>query len=397
MNDPRHNLQFEGLPNTVRVLLAGCRARPSDADLAMVRTLASGSVEWAWLLELALRHGVGALLYQSLHAAGGAPEDMLERLRAAVQAQTQHALRQTGELLAIAGDFGQAAIPLLALKGPALAALAYGNLAFRSSVDLDILVRRADLPRAMRAFERRGYHLVEQLALAQTSAYQRAQHHYSFVRGEHLVELHYELRERCFGYPLHTDALWGRAAPVQLAGGTLLAPCHADQLVSLCMHGAGHSWERLGWICDIAELLRLPHTLDWEALLNGMRVQGAERMLLLGLSLAHTLLDAPLPAIVLERITGDRAVSRLVAAVCRRLFAPRSAERNLLETARFYTATRERQRDRLSYCARLLFTPTMGDWKMVALPERLSFLYYGLRPLRLLGTYWGARRRHAEV
>src|SRR5207244_11975507 len=61
------------------------------------------------------------------------------------------------------------------------------------------------------------------------------------------------------------------ALPISLPlGGTLVRTLSAEHLLLvLCAHGAKHCWERLGWICDVAELLRGTPALD----LSGMLAQ----------------------------------------------------------------------------------------------------------------------------
>ncbi|NTU84831.1 MAG: nucleotidyltransferase family protein [Chloroflexales bacterium] len=299
------------LPVTAQLLLACAHARLGERESARVRELAAGQIDWDCLLELAGQHAVVALLYQSLRAAAAdvAPATVIEQLRAAFHASTQHSLMQTGELLRLAHTLAEAQIPMIALKGPTLATMAYGSLALRSSVDLDILVRKADLERAMALLRSQGYQQLEQLGEAQVDAYIEAQHHFSFVRESLLVELHYELGERYFEVQIDTDQLWEHAAPVALAGHTVSALSYTDQLTTLCIHGLRHCWERLAWVCDIAELLRQERELDWPALLAEQQARGTERLLLLGVYLAHRLLAAPLPAV--NRCFGSRSCQQV--------------------------------------------------------------------------------------
>jgi hypothetical protein len=55
-------------------------------------------------------------------------------------------------------------IPVLPHKGPVLAELAYRDPSFRESGDLDLLVRRADLARAMALLEQLSYNRPPRLA-----------------------------------------------------------------------------------------------------------------------------------------------------------------------------------------------------------------------------------------
>ncbi len=108
----------------------------------------------------------------------------------------------------------------------------------------------------------------------------------------------------------------GKTSKRSSVRGTEMKTLSADDLLfSLCVHGSRHLWERLGWICDIAELITR-HEINWPALLQRAAATDSERMFLLGLHLAHKLLDAPLPSSVQQRCDRRRA-SRITRQQCR--------------------------------------------------------------------------------
>ena len=167
-----------------------------------------------------------------------------------------------------------------------------------------------------------------------------------------------------------------------------------DLLLILCVHGAKHLWSQLGWISDVAELVRGHPSADWPWLLAEARALGSERMLLLGLFLARDLLDAPLPEAVRPALRADRVVESLAGQVVERLFGRPRGAAGVLESALFHLRAREHVRDRLRYGVRLAMTTTPGDWALLPLPVRLFPLYWLLRPIRLAGKYAaGAVRR----
>jgi hypothetical protein len=163
-------------------------------------------------------------------------------------------------------------------------------------------------------------------------------------------------------------------------------------LLLLCVNGAKDLWRALEPVCAVSELLRAPAGLDWQRAVSLARRAGALRMLLVGLLLARDLLDAPLPSEVSRLADSDRAARRLAAEARRRLSEPQARPWGLAAETRFRLASRERLRDRARYCALRLLTPTHRDCSP-ELPPSLSFVYYALRPLRLLG---GALRRPAS-
>jgi hypothetical protein len=114
------------------------------------------------------------------------------------------------------------------------------------------------------------------------------------------------------------------------------------------------------------------------------------RILLLGLVLATDLLNATMPLEIRKVVSGDAVVKRLADEIQEQLFLPESPRPGLFGGAALSLNMRERKRDKLRFCFRLITTPRRYDWLALSLPDSLFFLYYLLRPLRLAGKY-GAR------
>ena len=80
-------------------------------------------------------------------------------------------------------------------------------------------------------------------------------------------------------------------------------------------------------------------------------------------------------------------VKRLAHEIKEQLFKKESLLPGLFSGAVLSLNMRERKRDKLRSCFRLVTTPRRYDWLDVSLPDPLFFLYYVLRPLRLAGKY----------
>jgi hypothetical protein len=126
-----------------------------------------------------------------------------------------------------------------------------------------------------------------------------------------MVELHWGFVDRQFSLPLDAEGLWGRLERVSLDGGTVPTLSPEDLLLILCMHGSVYLWERLGWTCDVAELIHARKGVDWEWVTEQAAALGGERMFFLGLYLASDLLGAPLPRDLLHKVEADPTVKVL--------------------------------------------------------------------------------------
>jgi hypothetical protein len=124
-------------------------------------------------------------------------------------------------------------------------------------------------------------------------------------------------------FPLSLDEeyLWGNTTQAALGGGTVATLGPEALLITLRVHGAAHLWERLGWICDLAEVVRASSGgVYWELLLERAEALNVKRMLLLGALLAGEFLGAGFRARVLDEARLDRAANRLAGEVHERLF-----------------------------------------------------------------------------
>jgi hypothetical protein len=183
------------------------------------------------------------------------------------------------------------------------------------------------------------------------------------------------------------ECLWERLKPTSLAGKEVLTFSPEDLLLILCVHGAKHLWTNLIWVCDVAELLHVCKGLDWEWVMRQASTLGSQRMLLLGLFLAKSLLGAPLPEEIEKQVETDRMVKGLARQVQQRLSREPNGSPGLWESSIFHLKARERLKDRICYCSRLAMSTTPGDWTFLPLPHPLFLLYYLIRPFRLAAKY----------
>jgi len=157
----------------------------------------------------------------------------------------------------ILGVLDHASVPTLALKGLALLATVYDSPGLRAVTDLDILVRGADLFRAMDALRNHG--LKSAPNEPKTSADLRGNHAHVFSplkRHQLPLDLHWHVLASARGDD--DDAhFWTAARPINIGSAATLALCPEDQLFHVLLHGV--RWTRMPhvrWVADAVFLLR---------------------------------------------------------------------------------------------------------------------------------------------
>ena len=385
------------------ILISCAQTRLTAQRAAQIRTMCQAEVDVEYLIRIAKQHMIVPLLYRSLSTScpEGIPSKDLQTLREYSDAVRNHNRVLTEELLHLLSVFDEHRISAIPFKGPTLAATAYGDVSLREFVDVDFLIHERDLSTVESVLLSQGYRLYAGDIGVSQPTWERT---YVHIENKSSVDLHWDVMPWFFPFPCDFEELWKRRKAMSLAGQTVYGLSDEDLLLILCVHGCKHYWSRLGWICDIAELTCTNQEMNWGWLVDQARILRSRRMFFLGLRLARDLLDATLPKEVLPYIDDDLALVALTTQVRKRIFRdlesplgfferPHTVEDLDIDTVCFTLRARERLWDKVQYCRwllQLVMTPVAEDRAFLSLPESLSFLYYFLRPLRLI---WKLSRR----
>jgi hypothetical protein len=228
--------------------------------------------EWQAFLDHLRPHGVYPLIAYRLRSW---PEDCrppakvmawLNRVFLYAAARTMRAGRQIQEVV---DALEEAGIPSVLLKGPALARTVYPDPALRQSVDIDLLVRPADVPAAEAVLEGLGYSCpTKYFHLTPTASNNET---FGADDGRMPVELHWRLDFALDLSPgTYLEGVISRRVPVESDGLSFATLWPADHLLYLAFHdGFQHSDFRLDWALDLAMLMPAVESKeDWDRLVR---------------------------------------------------------------------------------------------------------------------------------
>lgn len=380
---------MSGTGPTLDLLLAAVAVDGRELDAASIR-------DWPGLIDAALKHRIVPLLVHRLRAADFAsvPDEaraILESWEARFHGQS---LRQTAELVALLRDLAEAGIDASPYKGPVLAEALYGSVALRSFYDLDVLVRASDRDAAAEVVRARGY--LPDEAAAEHDHDDDCELHFRHPETDLLLELHWDVLPGRHLDDFSVDPLWERRVAAKLGGFAVRVLSPEDRMLVLCIHGGDkHRWMRLQMVADVARLMG--EELDWGLVLRRAAEVGRTETVLVGATLAATALGAPFPA-VLQDGAARPAVRAKVALALGRVdrrnqgLPPRARWEELLGVVdgalRDAGAPIGSRPGALRYW-REVSRPEWTDRQAVHLPRGLTWLYYVVRPLRLLRMHGG--------
>lgn len=342
--------------------------------------------DWNEYLYLVKRHDTPALSLAALRCLSrpSVPDFVLHELQHRDHSSRSRAILQCLELAKILKAFNRAQIPVIPLKGPILSAQLYGDIGLRSSNDLDIAIRAADIDRGLSCLMELGYRLdplLANLTPAQWKKIVSMHDDLSFFQEHNQTELELHSHIRPDGQD-QDDARWGRSIQTAWQGSFYQALDPIDQVLYLCCHGGYHAWFRAKWLGDLARIFASLQ-IDWAIVRNRAIITGEETSLVASLQLLHIVHGLPLPGFAefvgtsLPGILLDGPLHALSLSREPPEHGPLHLLRDLHYSIRYPGLTSHRKPLRrtfadLFYCRK--------DYGVLQLPDGLFWAYAPLRP-----------------
>jgi hypothetical protein len=290
--------------------------------------------EWQELLRVGDRHSVSPLLYQRLKSLDAQPPpEILQALRNRYLQTVCRNMCLYHELTGVLEALHRSSIPAMPIKGAYLAERVYGNVGIRTMADVDLLVKKADVPRAQEVVAEMNF----KIGLRGGGGFFGTQEWVGASPGQGggsgwCLEVHWwdVLQTR-----VDIEGLWGRARLATLAGAPIWEMCPEDLLLHVCVHSCRHVFDfGIRPICDVAEIIRCYQDLDWSSLQQRARQWAADRCLYIHLWLAKELLSAPVPEGRLEALQPQPLELRyLMLARERTLLSKEVTDQNLVSSS----------------------------------------------------------------
>lgn len=186
----------------------------SGAKAEDVADLAARNLDWDLAVRIATWHAVAPIVYRVLSVCPeSVPPAILDDLRQRFRANTMRNTYLARELIRITKGLSEKEVRAIALKGPVLAHLAYGELGLRQFIDLDILVHPSDLGMTREVLASLGYNASSfaELDEQEKKFFQWNKEKFGNADWSVHIDVHWQLNPHYFAYAPEGDALWRRA------------------------------------------------------------------------------------------------------------------------------------------------------------------------------------------
>lgn len=352
--------------------------RNNTQDEILIKQYAS-DIDWTLFMKLAMHHRVYPLVYLRLKGVKASliPSEVMASLQQHYHNNVMRMLHLSREMSQICEALKDHGVRTLLLKGPILATQLYGDLAHRTSKDLDILVCVDDVEKAEQILVQLGYELQDERILEN---WKKTSHHFSYVHKKHSaqIEVHWRLNphyDKSFSF----DRLWECRNDVMLSHQVYHYLGNEDLLCYLTDHGARHGWFRLRWLTDIARLLPMINNDDMRA---HFERYGGQQYAGQAFILMSRLFAVDIPA-ELTAVTNNPKAHRLAESalyyIKRMVKLNPVPEKSVALHYNRYLFSLMTGKQKVIYIFNK-FLPNSRDASVLPLPKFLYFLYFPLRP-----------------
>lgn len=369
---------FDSLTYLLLLLVSGCSVNEYYELLAQLNP-----EQWDALLDEADNQEVAPYLYSLLADLEKTQHLEIPRKETLRIGYLSTAARNTitlhdAEILLNA--FQKSGIPAVGLKGVFLIEHVYPDIGARTMNDIDLLVKKQDLPKCLEVMQELGYRTTTYFSLADENI--DTKHVPPMERpGGALVELHWTLLEEDEPFTLEAEPIWERTLPAKIAGVDAFSLGVEDLILHLCIHLTYQHYLNLGLrgLMDIALVIhKFRPEIDWQKVVEIARSWGAERVAALTLKLVETQLNVPIPIEVVSALVPEGIESDLLE----------NARRQLLERVWFEDHFTP---DLVEFSAgKNLFAKIRIGLQRIFVPRIALARIYNVPPNspRIIGLYW---------
>ncbi|MDR3598911.1 MAG: nucleotidyltransferase family protein [Desulfosporosinus sp.] len=389
-------IEVEDYSPEMKLLRLCCIKNRTDRQQATIVEIISHKIDWELFVKTVMKHRVYPIVYQTLSELKSLKtmDDVsLEFLRKNARKNAIKVLTLTGELVRLFSLLDKVNIKAISIKGPLLGLALYGDLALRTSKDLDILVGKEDLDTVKNMLISEGYRQPEyetNITPKQKKIILKTSHHFSFVNQNGVnIELHWRYYSQ--GYKIQFNEVWDRRDSVEIAGNKLNVLNSEENFLYLVFHGSKHGWMRLRWLCDVSEIIN-KNDLQWTSVIKRAEHLDVSYMLVQALILARELFSTKIPEELNGLVKNDRLGNRLA-----KLALPiiNEIEENAIVPGKslyihfkkYLMAWNKGLVKKIVFVIQH-FYPSIVDYQVVRFQDKHFFMYFLLRPYFKLQRSW---------
>ena len=370
-------MNFEFITPDFNLLLQSVRLDDAVAAAREAEKIISGNeIDWEDLYKGADQHCVKPQLSQLIGQSSSVkiPSDFRERLNDAHRQNIFSQLSYVDDFFKVRNFLEDAGIQIIPFKGFWMAHEAYGNMADRESLDVDVFVSLKDLESIKELMLENGYKEESSFTKLTIEEIKRGFQEYNFdwIEGDTSrfhIEFHWGICPPGYGMGIRLEDLGSKIIHERFNGQEIsVFNPDAHLLLVLMHHGGKDRFIQLKQVSDIAHILKKCEDIDWKWVISEAKRFDAELIVYVGANLAATLTGVKIPVQIRDK-TESKKIDRLAKNRILSMMRPHNKWYN----AGFnYNNWLFRMRTRTGFGTRLKITAASGKEVLMKLKSAAS-------------------------
>lgn len=293
-----------------KLIILLSRLELDKAERPEVEELLRSELDWSYIYDRSKKEMVSGFCYRHLKRyADLLPKSAMERWESLNYGTSLRNADIYDEINDLARAFSEKKIRVIFLKGVFLAERIYKDIGLRPTTDIDILVKKEDIPVADEMLRSSGYirPACYEDFLANDPSHINAVFYKRDTTGNFCVHLHRHLVNSTWPVDrlvkkIDMERIWSLAGSYRIGDTDILSLSPEHLLIYLCLHGFSHSFDRLVLLTDILETLRhYGDGLDWDLVMQEAERFDLSMVLVSSLIFTSKILGFELPELKKDR------------------------------------------------------------------------------------------------
>jgi hypothetical protein len=293
----------------VKLLILGSRIKLNPSQKSEFKQILNKDLDWHELLKRAQKENVSPLLYRNLKVyEDKVPDEIVSQLNRIYITNFGRNLYLLNALKPVLDSIENSGMRVALVKGPRLAKTLYKDIGLRFFIDVDLFLDSSqrtefqELLRGLGFVQAAGEHISRELSEREKIFWT---YRPVYRKGKLELELHYNFPGLHMPFSMRED-LWRSIQKIDIEGSPAQILSPEYELCLLCLHSQQHSYSRLDWFTDIAEMISI-YKLNWNKVLDICRREKIEASVYYGLHLVNEFW----PNTVSENIISRFSISSL--------------------------------------------------------------------------------------
>ncbi|MEY4936221.1 MAG: hypothetical protein RIS64_2580 [Bacteroidota bacterium] len=387
----------------LQLLIACCKAAfDNDYKQFVYNFIEKQTVDWNDLLQLSAIHSVRPLLLKGLLdlQTNKIPADFKATLSEICEKINIHNTLFSKELFSIMDAMKNNHITIVPYKGIALIHTVYKAVGLREFGDMDLLMYASDIPMMKKTMANLGYKNEFDWTDDEEVMMLRVNSEYNFSLIDNLgthyrVEPHYQAAHPTYSIDLKLKHIENHIFIHSINNHNIpfFSPT-ASLILLLPNHGVSEGWTTLKYLFDMHLLIKdNAAALDWNFIIQEAKRMSIYNNMLIGFGVIQNVFQTPLPIFLTEFMRKPSIQQQIVERVICLNEHEKVTFKTQFKKGIFNLKSRDNMRVRLKMCFYQLFMPNNSDFIEIKFHKNLFFLYFMLRPFRILYWYFGKKNK----